>query len=467
MKSIILIILILLLFLFPSSLSFKDSCDTGFNVKSFGAIGDGISLDSIAIQAAIQAATLCPQGSKVILSQLPFPSPSVYLSGPIFLESNVNFYIDKGATLQAATNLSLWTSALKPSLWQPTTLGFINGGRCLSNNTAGTNCTFWHNLKNVTLSGNGIIDGSGSAWWGMSTWWPNTILPKPFMLELALIDGLHIIGLTLAHSAHWTIVPILSKNILIEEIFLDAGIDRMVYPYNGYNIDGLDSNNVINMTLRNSILHSGDDCIALNSRGVDASAGDFPSENITIGPNVTCITPISIGSGTGIGIYNVTIRDSIIDARWGIESPEWRPRWYKTALRFKTARGRGPAGVANVFVTNITAIGVDLFVDSQPFYSCQNSSGTINWKFCVENAQPPPQLPSEAPAYVNISFQSLQGDAWRFAWLEGLPEHPGYNWTFDDINVDTIQNEWVCDNIEGSTGGNVRPPSGDCFVGKG
>jgi len=447
----------------------QNSCSSGFSATYFGAKGDGITLDTAAIQSAILAAAACPQGALVILPLLAPPSSSTYLSGPIFLESNVNFFIDIGVTLKASTDLSLWISAPKPSAWQPLTVGFINGGRCNTNtdaisNQLSSNCTSWHKLQNVTISGSGTIDGSGDAWWGMSTWWPSLIpLPRPFMLELSLIDGLHINGLTLARSAHWTIVPILSTNILIERVFLDAGVDRTTFPYDGYNIDGLDSNNVVNMTLRDSVIHSGDDCIAINSRGLDASTGDFPSQNITIGPNVTCITPISIGSGTGMGIYDVVIRDSTVNAEWGVSSPSWRPRWYKTALRFKTARGRGPAGVRNVIVENVTAIAVDLFVDSQPYYSCQNSSGLSNWEFCVNNAQPPPQPSNEAPAYVNVSFNMLRGDAWRFAWLNGLPEHPASAWRFDDVNVNVEQAEWICNNINGSAGSNVQPPPGSCF----
>ena len=439
-----------------------DSCNSGFDVTNFGAKGDGLSLDSSAIQSAIIAAAACPQGALVILPKLSPPSSSVYLSGPLFLESNVNLFIDKDVTLKASTNLSLWFSAPKPSAWQPPTVGFVNGGRC-SDPTLSTNCTSWHRLNNVTLSGSGTIDGSGDAWWSMSTWWPNTPLPRPYLLELALIDGLHITGLTLARSAHWTIVPILSTNVLIERIFLDAGVDRTTFPYDGYNIDGLDSNNVVNMTLRDSVLHAGDDCIAINSRGLDAATGDFPSQNITIGPNVTCITPITIGSGTGMGIYDVVIKDSVVNASWGVASPSWRPRWYKTALRFKTARGRGPAGVRNVLVSNITAISIDLFVDGQPYYSCQNSSGLENWAFCVENAQPPPQPPDHAPSYVNVTFSLLRGDAWRFAWLNGLPEHPYSGWRFDDVDVNVEQEEWVCGNVNGSAGFDVNPPPGNCF----
>lgn len=88
------------------------------------------------------------------------------------------------------------------------------------------------------------------------------------------------------------------------------------------------------------------------------------------------VTPISIGSGTGTGVYDVVIRDSVVDARWGNRTQAWLPKWSHTAIRFKTARGRGPAGVSGVLVSNVTVLGADTFVDFQPYYSCQNSSGS-------------------------------------------------------------------------------------------
>ena len=49
----------------------------------------------------------------------------------------------------------------------------------------------------------------------------------------------------------------------------------------------VDSNNVVNMTLRDSVLRAGDDCVAINSRNL-VGPGSFPTRNVTIGPNVSC-----------------------------------------------------------------------------------------------------------------------------------------------------------------------------------
>jgi polygalacturonase len=425
-------------------------CGGPYNVLSYGATGDGVTRDSPAIQAAIAAAAGC--GGGVVVLPLA-PPPSAYLSGPIYLASDTVLSISPGATLLATTNLSVWARSInKPSGLGAGAPGLVNGGRCVELPPA--NCTSWVKLRNVTVTGGGAIDGNGPSFWGDSSWWPGTAaadslpLPRPFLLELSYVDGLTVSHVSLLRSAHWTLVPSMSSNILLEYIFLEAGVQRDTMPYNGYNIDGLDSNNVQNMTLRHSYFRAGDDCVAINSRN---QLEGFETRNVTIGPNVTCISPISIGSGTGNGVFDVEIRDSVVDARWGVPNAGWLPKWAHTALRFKTARNRGGAGVSNVHVHNVTALGVDLFVDIQSYYSCQNSSGTANYMFCRE-AVWPTEVP-DAPSYRNMVFDGLHGDAWRAAWLTCLPEAPCRNVTFARVDVAVVQPAWVCENVYGSAAG--------------
>src|SRR5712692_9201289 len=79
----------------PASLSLPDDAGV-YNVKSFGAKGDGKTLDTPAINKAIDAATAAGGGTVRI------PAGN-YLSVSIHLKSNITLYLAQGATIMAAS----------------------------------------------------------------------------------------------------------------------------------------------------------------------------------------------------------------------------------------------------------------------------------------------------------------------------------------------------------------------------
>ena len=87
------------------------AANSGFNIRDYGAVGDGITLDTIAIQKALDAAAV--SGGQVYL-----PSGR-YLSGTIQLRSGVTFYLEAGARLIGTTNLNEYrTPQSRQGKWQ-------------------------------------------------------------------------------------------------------------------------------------------------------------------------------------------------------------------------------------------------------------------------------------------------------------------------------------------------------------
>ncbi len=119
---------------------------TVFNVRSFGAIGDGKNLDSPAIDRAIQAAAQAGGGTV-------FVPAGTYLSGSIHLTNNLNLFLDAGATILGAPqklNAYDFTESWTNNPYQ-------DGGHCYFHNSL-----IWgENLTNVFISGHGTINGGG------------------------------------------------------------------------------------------------------------------------------------------------------------------------------------------------------------------------------------------------------------------------------------------------------------------
>ncbi len=124
----------------------EPSSSSYFNVRDFGAVGDGKNLDSPAIDKAIDAASQAGGGTVILPA-------GTYLSGSIHLKSNINLMIDAGATiLGAPQSMKAYdpVEAFQGKAYQ-------DGGHTFFHNSL-----IWgENLVNVTISGHGMISGGG------------------------------------------------------------------------------------------------------------------------------------------------------------------------------------------------------------------------------------------------------------------------------------------------------------------
>src|ERR1700742_517969 len=128
------------------SASAADAPDKSFyNVRSYGATGDGKNLDSPSIDKAIQAAAAAGGGTVYL-------PPGTYLSGTIHLASNIHLLIDMGATIKAAPqNMNAYD---EPEHWAGT--AYQDGGHTYFRNSL----IYGEGLTNISITGEGMINGS-------------------------------------------------------------------------------------------------------------------------------------------------------------------------------------------------------------------------------------------------------------------------------------------------------------------
>ena len=113
------------------------------SVSSYGAKGDGITVNTKSIQQAINEVAARGGGRVVI------PAPGIYMTGTIHLKSNINLEIEAGATLLGSPNISDYDS--------------IRWGHNVDRQPY--HLIYADSVQNFTISGKGIIDGNGKYFW--------------------------------------------------------------------------------------------------------------------------------------------------------------------------------------------------------------------------------------------------------------------------------------------------------------
>jgi hypothetical protein len=278
-----------------------------YDVRAFGAVGDGVHLDTPHIQAAIDAAVaagggivLLPARGAAAAAAAAAAAPT-YLSSGITLGSNIIFRIERGAVLGSSRRWSdyAYTMVLATDCAPGPCLEYrrhpivlfsscrkpVNAGR------QNMRCDEWTRVSNVTLDGGGEIHGEGDAWWN-SEKYMGQASQRPHILFPFYVNQLVVKDLTLRRSPWWTVHILACRDVVLSNIYIDAEVafNSTVYPTD--NVDGVDISSSQDVLIENSEIKPGDDCVVVYA----LHPNEMATRNITV-RNVTCHTPFSIGNG--------------------------------------------------------------------------------------------------------------------------------------------------------------------------
>lgn len=385
-----------------------------YNVRDFGAKGDS-TLCTSAIQKAIDFASENGGGHILVPS-------GKYLSGPLFLASNIVFEISAGATIYYSDNIS--ETPVIDGSWEG-----INRKVYASLFTG-------HDLKNVTITGKGCIDGQGIKWW--DAFWITDKMrveagirerepenpegsplkyPRPRVINLYRCENVEISGLSITNSPSWTIHPVYCNNVCISGISIKQ-------PYESPNTDGINPESCNGVRISNCYIDCGDDCITLKSGyNEHGRAMAIPCENVVIA-NCTFAhgrSAIGIGSEMSGGVRNVSIMNCIMKGTL-------------RGLRVKTGRGRG--GV----VQNLLANGLIMENIREGISIDMGYEGVSDKLYSVTE---------ETPFFRNIRYSNIIGNNIEQAInIIGLQEAPPEDIVLENIRLECKQG-LVAKNING------------------
>ncbi|CAN4086385.1 unnamed protein product [Withania somnifera] len=257
-----------------------------FNVINFGAVGDGRTDDLPAFLKAWEA--VCQSESSSVI--LVIPKRKKFLLTPSTFDGPCKpsrIHIQVSGNIIAPNSKSGWDGRA------------INAWITFSN------------INHLTVNGNGVFDGRGDIWWSNPCLDDNisqeTQCKGPTALIFRRCDQLRVRGVTLIRSARSHIILTACNEVSIAKI-------RIMSPGDSPNTDGIDVSASTNVRIHNSLIATGDDCVAIGGGSFNVNIS-----GITCGPG----HGISIGSlGEGgfevvedVNVRNCTIKDTLTGVR--------------------------------------------------------------------------------------------------------------------------------------------------------
>jgi hypothetical protein len=361
------------------------------NVTNFGAVGDGVFTNTVAISNAITAAAAGGTTDGLIGGTVEIPGPGTYLCGPLILKNNVNLQIDGGAILRMLSLHQypmLWVTNASGYYWFTNTPSFITG----------------NNLTNIEISGSGAIDGQGAPWWPFSN--TNNAV-RAIMISLGSCNRQLIQNVTLSNSPMFHIAIGSSKNSTVQGVIVRA-------PSSSPNTDACDVSGT-NILVQNCNISEGDD---------DYTCGG--------GTHDVLLTNNTYGTGHGISIGSYTDKGGVSN----IMVINCTISGAVNGIRIKSDNDRGGL-VQNISYINIGITNVNFPIQVYGYYHWYGTPSGISPQIAAStNAVSPPT--ASTPIYRNITFSNITGTSvggYPAAIIWARTEMPATNIVFNNVNV--------------------------------
>ncbi len=388
-----------------------------FSANSFGAVGDGVTNSTTAIQKAIDACAKAGGGEVVFKS-------GNYVTGALFLKSNVNLRVDTGVTLLGSQEdsdyPSIWTRVAGIEMKWPAALINVN------------------DQKNVKIYGGGTIDGQGKKWWDRYwslrreyeprglRWASDYDAERVRLMVIWKSKEVTVENLSLKRAGFWTVQVVYSDHVTVDGVKISDNA--------GPSTDGVDIDSSAYVLVENCDIDNNDDDICLKAgRDSDGLRVNRPTEYVVVRNNLIRRGGgvLSFGSETSGGIRHVVAYHN-------------RGIGTKEGIRFKSAKTRG-GFVEDVLVRDLKMENVPL-----PF------TFTLNWNPSYSYATIPKDVKIIPPHWIvmntpvtpperglcefrDITIEDVEvvGAAQIFS-ASGLPDKPIVNVRWSNITAQGI-----------------------------
>jgi polygalacturonase len=411
---------------------------TLFNVLAYGAVNDGTTLNTKAIQKAIDACSA--KGGGVVNF-----APGKYLTGSIFLKQNVRLQIDKGVEILGSQNLDDYPEidtriAGIEMKWPAALINILD-------------------QKNVAIGGQGLVNAQGKPFWDKYwnmrkeydakglRWIVDYDAKRPRTLLISNSTNVTVKGITLQQAGFWTVQVLYSKNVTVDGITVRNNVDG-----HGPSTDGIDVDSSTFVLIQNCDIDCNDDDFCLKSgRDWDGLRVNRPTEYVVIRDCVSRAGGglLTLGSETSGGIRHV----------W---ATNLSGNGTGNGLNIKSAITRGGT-VEDIHFQNITMTNVgnaiQITMNWNPAYSYSKlpagyDMNTVpeHWKKMLTKVEPAERgIPTFKDVY--ISNINIKGAKIGINAI-GMQGHPLVGFHFSNVNIDAtaagnidFAQDWTFDRV--------------------
>ena len=238
------------------------------SVKECGAVGDGVTLDTKAIQAAIDS--VAAQGGGMV--EVP---AGVYLTGSIWLRDNIDLHLNPGAVIKGSPDLKDYCDENCCSQNEAEIKGgdYISGGHLIMG----------VGVRNVSITGQGRIDGNSDAFMldeNGKRWSKKSKIPGRPGQMIWFVDSqdIRVKDVEIADSPYWSLFILNCDRVWIDGCY----VHTRRKDYHTFNGDGIDIDRCRYVTISNCRIDTSDDCITLRASQAHKLANPQDCEWVTV-----------------------------------------------------------------------------------------------------------------------------------------------------------------------------------------
>lgn len=365
-----------------------------YSITDHGAVGDTTTLNTAAIQKAIDTAAAAGGG----IVEIP---AGTFRSGAIFLKSGVELFLAEGAVLLGSNDIADYPKRETriEGHFEPWRLALVNAEQ----------------MDRVRITGKGVLDGNGVVFW--QAFWKrreenprctNLEVERPRLMFIDRCRDVRVEGVSLQDSGFWNLHLYRCRDVVIENVRITIP-SAAKFDIRGPSTDGIDVDSSQNVTIRKCYISTNDDNIALKgSKGplADKDKDSPPVENILV-------EDVEVGDGNGLItcgseatlVRNVTVRNCTLSGRATLLTLKLRPDT--------------PQHYENITMDGIRLAGTGRLLNVAPWTQFFDLQG-----------HPPPTRQVN-----NITLRNIRGSYRAFGTLRGNPGDVLRDITLENFDV--------------------------------